>query len=124
MCALLGYLKDGDEGKVLKLKRSLPGLKQAGYEWSEELVSVFGKLGYTRSQVDQAVYYRHSNDKHTVITVSVDDMDVTSRHRCHIDKFKTQLTKYFDIMDLGELKWLLGLKVECDRVSRTLTLLQ
>jgi hypothetical protein len=30
-----GYLRDGQEGKVLKLKRSLPGLKQAGFEWAE-----------------------------------------------------------------------------------------
>jgi len=37
MCALPGYLKGKDEGKVLKLKRSLYGLKQAGFEWSEEL---------------------------------------------------------------------------------------
>src|SRR5882762_5320527 len=32
-----GYLKQADEGKVLKLLRSLYSLKQAGHEWSEEL---------------------------------------------------------------------------------------
>lgn len=36
-----GYLKDSQQGKVLKLKRSLPGLKQAGFEWAEELAGVF-----------------------------------------------------------------------------------
>lgn len=119
-----GYLKAGDEGKVLKLKRSLPGLKQAGYEWSEELASVFGKLGYSRLQVNQAVFYRCSDDEQTVITVSIDDMAVTSQHLCHIAEFKSQLTKYFDITDLGELNWLLGLKVNHDRVAQTLTLSQ
>jgi hypothetical protein len=52
-----GYLKSGDEGKVLKLRRSLPGLKQVGYEWSEELASTFAKMEFTHSQVDQAVFY-------------------------------------------------------------------
>lgn len=107
-----GYLKDGDEGKVLKLKRSLPGLKQAKYEWSEELASVFAKLGYSRSQVDQVVYYRCKGDEHTVITVSVNNMAVTSNHLCHIVDFKTQLAKFFEISDLGELNWLLGLKIK------------
>jgi hypothetical protein len=32
-----GYLKMQDKGKVLLLLHSLYGLKQAGFEWSEEL---------------------------------------------------------------------------------------
>jgi hypothetical protein len=109
-----GYLRPEDKGKVLKLLRSLYGLKQAGFEWSEELVKVFLEIGFTRSQVDQVVYYKKSLDEHMVITVSVDDMAVTSKHLTHIKHFKSQLRKYFEISDLGELSWLLGLKVEQD----------
>lgn len=74
-----GYLKDNElRQKVLRLKRSLPGLKQAGYEWVEELAGVFTDLGFSHSKVDQAVYYKHAPNKHIVITVSVDDMAVTT----------------------------------------------
>jgi hypothetical protein len=52
-----GYLSEGEHWKVLKLKRSLLGLKQAGFEWSEELAGVFAKLGFAHSQVDQVVYF-------------------------------------------------------------------
>jgi hypothetical protein len=119
-----GYLKPNDQGKVLKLLRSLYGLKQAGFEWSEELASAFAKMGFSRSQVDQAVYYYRKTDKHMVITISVDDMAVTSKYRHDIEWFKAELQKYFEISDLGELSWLLGLKVERDREARTLTLSQ
>ena len=119
-----GYLKLGDAGKVLKLLRSLYGLKQAGFEWSEELAKVFLAIGFTRSQVDQAVYYKKSADEHMVITVSVDDMAVTSKHLAHIERFKSQLREHFEISDLGELSWLLGLKVERRRAERTITLSQ
>jgi hypothetical protein len=75
-----GYLKAGEEGKVLKLKRCLYGLKQAGFKWSEELASVFLEMGFTCSQIDQAVYYVREVDRHMVMTMSVDDMAVTSKH--------------------------------------------
>ena len=119
-----GYLKTGDEGKVLKLLRCLYGLKQAGFEWSEELASVFLQLGFRRSQVDQAVYFKRSQDEHMVVTVSVDDMAVTSNHLRHILAFKDRLRDFFEISDLGELTWLLGLKVNRDRAACTITLTQ
>jgi hypothetical protein len=64
-----GYLKAGEEGKVLKLKRCLYGLKQVGFEWSEELASVFLEMGFTRSQIDQAMYYICKVNRHMVVTV-------------------------------------------------------
>lgn len=119
-----GYLKPGDERKMLKLLRSLYGLKQPGFEWSEELERFFLDAGFMRSQVDRAVYYHHGTDEHMVITSSVDDMAVTSRYLKHIEKFKSQLRERFEITDLGELGWLLGLKVERNRPARTITLSQ
>jgi hypothetical protein len=117
MCAPPGYLKAGQERMVLKLKRSLPGLKQAGFEWSEELAGVFVKLGSTCSQIDQAVYFKRLKDEHTIITVPVDNMAVTSKHLRHITQFKDELCQHFEITDLGELNWLLGLKVQRDRTA-------
>jgi hypothetical protein len=119
-----GYLKPGDEGKVLKLLRSLYGLKQAGFEWSEELEKFFLDAGFRRSQIDQAVYYRRSEDEHMVVTVSVDDMAITSKYLKHIQHFKDQLHERFEISDLGELTWLLRLKIERNRQARTITLSQ
>jgi hypothetical protein len=53
-----GYLKTEDFGKVLLLLKSLYRLKQAGFEWSEELEEFFLDYGFTCSQVDQAIYFR------------------------------------------------------------------
>jgi len=117
-----GYLKGENAGKVLKLLRSLYGLKQAGFEWSEELEGFFIDAGFKRSQVDRAVYFKRLQDEHTVITVSVDDMAITSKHLKHVERFKDQLRERFEISDLGELTWLLGLKVERDRKAHTITL--
>ena len=42
----LGYLKGENAGKVLKLLHSLYSLKQAGFEWSEELEGFFINAGF------------------------------------------------------------------------------
>jgi hypothetical protein len=72
----------------------------------------FLDYGFTRSQVDQAVYFRRNAEEHTVITVSVDDMAMTSKCLWDIECFKVELRERFNISDLGELTWLLGLKIE------------
>jgi virulence-associated protein VapD len=101
-----------DFGKVLLLLRSLYGLKQAGFEWSEELKKFFLDYGFTHSQVDQAVYFRRNMEEHTVITVSVNDMAMTLKRLRDIKHFKVESRERFNISDPGELTWLLGLKVE------------
>jgi hypothetical protein len=114
MRMLPGHLKEGQQGKVLKLKRSLPGLKQAGYEWAKELAGVFVKLGFSHSKVYQVAYFKQMKDKHTIVTILVDNMAVTANHTSHIHHFKAKLQEFFEITDLGELNWLLGLKVTRD----------
>jgi hypothetical protein len=101
-----------DFSKVLLLLRSLYGLKQAGFEWSEELEKFFLDYRFTHSQVYQAIYFRQNMEEHTVITVSVDDMAMTSKRLQDIEHFKAELHERFNISDLGELTWLVGLKVE------------
>ena len=83
----------------------LQSLKQARFKWSEELKKFFLDYGFKHSQVDQAVYFCIKAEEHTVITVSVDDMAVTSKHLMDIEHFKVELyhDERFEISDLGKL---------------------
>ena len=59
MKPLRGVLKPGQEGKVLRLKKGLYGLKQAGRGWYLEMSRVFLKeLGFERSVIDHSVFYQ------------------------------------------------------------------
>ena len=59
MKPLRGVLKPGQEGKVLRLKKGLYGLKQAGRGWYLKMSRVFLKeLGFERSAIDHSVFYR------------------------------------------------------------------
>ena len=39
-------------------------------------------------------------------------------------KFKSDLSSHFDMSNLGEIAWILGIRVKCDQTTRTITLSQ
>ena len=54
----------------------------------------------------------------------MDDITIVSPSKEQIQWFKTQFAKTFKIKDLGELKKILGIEIERDRVNRTIRLSQ
>ena len=118
-----GYLKPGDEGKVCRLLKGLYGIKQAGRQWYMELCNTFAKLDLQRSHADHSVFYRHGDDP-IIVTVSTDDMILAARSLRTIEKLKNDLRQQYEISDLGELHWLLGVEVKRDRTARIISLSQ
>src|SRR6202522_752242 len=110
-----GYAEKGPDGKTLavRLFKTFYGLKQAGRRWYQKLVEIMTKLGFLRSEVDSAVFYRRDKllKLLIIILVHVDDCSIAGRPKGIIDKFKIEIQKYVKITDLGELHWILGIEV-------------
>jgi Reverse transcriptase (RNA-dependent DNA polymerase) len=73
-----GYAPPGSTGKVCKLKKSIYGLKQARHQWYQKLSNCFDRIGLTKSAVDHAVFYSHSNVGTMIICCSTDDLMITA----------------------------------------------
>ena len=74
-----GVLRKGQEGKVLRLKKGLYSLKQAGRGWYQEMSRVFlDEMGFTRSSIDHSVFFQWSGEEHTIVAVATDNMAITS----------------------------------------------
>ena len=112
------------KGKVAKVNRGLYGLRQSGNLWHKTLTSAFENLGLTRSAVDHGVFYSHDNEGTTIVCSSTDDFAIAATSISRMTKFKTNLGNHFEMSDLGELAWILGIKVDRDRPSRTISLSQ
>jgi hypothetical protein len=98
------------DGKYWKLKKVLYGLKQAGRKWKERLDEVLVKLGFEKTRSDDCLYILHEKgDIVLIILVYVDDMAVTGPRFDRIITFKHNLGNQFEITDLGELKYILGI---------------
>jgi len=121
-----GYKVPNASTRVLHLIKTLYGLKQSGHWWYQKLTSVFIKLGFKQCAVDQAVYYRVVIVKGelTVVVVHVDDCSIIATALCLIEELKAGLRKHFEVTDLGELHWMLGIEIKCDHPGQVVHLLQ
>ncbi|KAJ9678560.1 hypothetical protein PVL29_020667 [Vitis rotundifolia] len=98
-------------GKVCKLKKSLYGLKQLPRAWFERFGKVIKHYGYTQSQADHTMFYKHSNEgKVVILIVYVDDIVLTGDDCNELEKLKGKLVEDFEIKDLGTLKYFLGME--------------
>ena len=106
-----GFEESFGVGKVCKLKKSLYGLKQSPRAWFERLGKVIKHYGYTQSQADHTMFYKHSNEgKVAILIVYVDDIVLTGDDCNELEKLKGKLAEEFEIKDLGALKYFLGME--------------
>lgn len=111
-------------GKVVKLARSLYGLKQASRTWHHLLVRCMLRLGFVQCPVDTCMFRLIENEAVTmVVVVHVDDVfAIGAKDRCV--KFGGDLKLYVPTTDLGELRWYAGLRFSRDRVAGAVTISQ
>ena len=68
-------------------------------------------LGYKQCNSDHIVFYRHSEGHITILVVYVDDMIITGNDDHEITRLKDNLMKEFEVKDLGQLRYFLGIEI-------------
>ncbi|TMC14556.1 MAG: DDE-type integrase/transposase/recombinase, partial [Chloroflexi bacterium] len=115
-------MPSGDGEIVCKLEKGLYGLKQAARLWNLRLQKYLLSLGFKQSVCDPCIYI--NNKTGIIIAIWVDDLIVLGKDLDSINKIKAELRNEFEMKDLGELKYFLGMQVTRDRVQRRLHLSQ
>ena len=118
-----GYIQVNDQ-HVLKLNKAMYGLKQSGRAWYKCLSTAMDKIGFSKSKSDGEVFYRHARKGFAIIAVAVDDLTITTKNDDIIQEIKADLMKIFKMKDLGELHWLLNLKIERNRTKKSISFSQ
>ena len=114
----------GDDNTVLRLKKSLYGVKQAPRLWHSKLDSILSQLGFTKVESDNSLWIYSKDSVRIILPVFVDDMTLVSKDKAAIDSTIDDLEKHFKLRRLGAIEFLLGVKVDRDRQKRTLHLSQ
>ena len=105
-----GFVVEGKEHLVCRLKQSLYGLKQSPRCWNSTLDAHLKDMGYVQSTNDPCIYTL-SEGELSIIGVYVDDFVVTGESSERIEQVKAALAQKFDVKDLGELHYFLGVQV-------------
>jgi len=109
-------------GELIELLRALYGLKEAPLLWYQELSSTLKKLGLKPVPGALCLF---TSDR-LIVFFYVDDI-VVLVHPLNIatyKSFKQQLLGTYDIRELGELSWFLGIRVIRDEATHTIWMIQ
>ena len=106
-----GFDCDGSRSYVLKLNKSLYGLKNSSRNWFQHLTSGLKTRGFIPSQVDPCILYRED----CIILVYVDDCIIFSKSSKTNDDLVTSLQngpENYQLTDEGDLTKYLGVDID------------
>jgi hypothetical protein len=108
------------EGKVLRLRKALYGLRQAPRAWNAKLDFMLRRMGFEQSPHEAAVYRRGNGGNVLLVGVYVDDLVITGIKDADVAAFKEEMKATFQMSDLGPLCFYLGIEVHQDNSGITL----
>ena len=89
-----GFVVDGEENKVYKLKKALYGLKQAPRAWYTQIDSYFIENGFIRSKSEPTLYVKSKdNSQILIVALYVDDLIFTRNDEKMVEKFEKEMMK-------------------------------
>jgi hypothetical protein len=115
-------IKSTGKRPVCKLLRGLYGLKQSPRIWNKNIHKFLTEIGCTQSKADPCIYIKMSDDGIVIIAVYVDDLLIASSNPNERKQIQQQLMEKYKMKDLGELKWILGMRVTRDPKTRDIKL--
>jgi hypothetical protein len=114
----------GKEHMVCKLNKSIYGLKQASRQRYLKFDEIVTSLGFIENKIDQCIYLKISGSKFIFLVLYVDDVLLASSDLNLLHETKQHLSKTFDMKDLREASFVLGIEIHRDRSRGTLGLSQ
>lgn len=97
-------------GRLVRLRKSLYGLRQAPKLWYDYLYNELKKLGFVRSSSSECLFLLCSSVTVTLV-VYVDDVLLFGKDE-DIESVARKLKKIFTVTDLGRCSHFLGIKVD------------
>ncbi|GKV33750.1 hypothetical protein SLEP1_g42213 [Rubroshorea leprosula] len=107
-----GFMKQGSEDKVYRLKKALYGLKQAPRAWNKRVDSFFLQVGFEKCPSEHALYVKVNNSGDILLLcLYVDDLIFTGNNPTMIEDFKKSMMGELEMIDLGLMSYFLGIEV-------------
>jgi hypothetical protein len=119
-----GFEAPGKKNWVMKLMKSIYGMKQASHIWNQTFDESIQAWGFQRVPCEWCVYHRSSETGTIIFAVHVDDIISIALSAEENNRFKSDLDAKWKISDLSKAKFALGIAMTRDRPNRTISLSQ
>ncbi|KAM1502979.1 hypothetical protein COP2_028602 [Malus domestica] len=106
-----GFLDPNHPEMVCKLHKSLYGLKQAPRAWNERFTAFLPSIGFKDTYSDSSLFVKTIGSNIVILLLYVDDIIITSSSPDAIQQVIDSLTFEFDLKDLGDLHYFLGIQI-------------
>lgn len=119
-----GFVAQGEENKVLQVVKTLYGMMQGSYDFQREMSGSYESLGYYKSSADPCVHSRVIDQEYTITSTYTDDIFGASSTKEGAQRSKEEIEACFEIKDVGDLGYILGIRVEKDKSTGAISLSQ
>uniref|UniRef100_H3GB73 Reverse transcriptase Ty1/copia-type domain-containing protein n=1 Tax=Phytophthora ramorum TaxID=164328 RepID=H3GB73_PHYRM len=119
-----GYVNEDHPDHVCKLKRSLYGLKQSPRMWNQTIDDFMLKLGFKKCESDHCIYLKRDGQDMIFVALYINDFVLASSSDKILLDTKQALSKRFEMTDMGQLKYFLGMEIEQDVVTGKMSMRQ
>jgi hypothetical protein len=110
-----GFVDPKNAGKICNLQRSIYGLKQASRSWNIRFDEVVKGFGFIKNEDETCVYKKASGSALVFLVLYVDDILLIGNDIPMFEAVKTSLKRSFSMKDLGEVAYILGIRIYKDR---------
>jgi hypothetical protein len=124
MAPLEGFVEEDKEHMGCKLQKFIYGLKQASRQWYLKFDEVITKFSFIENQVDNCIYIKIKGSMFIILVLYMDDILLACSDKNLLHKTKGFLSSNFDIKDLGDASYVLGIEIHRDRSNSVLGLSQ
>lgn len=114
----------GGEGKLALLRKTIYGLMQGGFDWFWTLDGAYTDLGYKKSRADPCVRSRKVGQETTITNTFNDDTFGLSSTKAGATQAKRELAQVYEVKDLGEPTFILGMAIRRDPHNGSISLSQ
>jgi hypothetical protein len=119
-----GFEAPGKEEWVMRLMKSIYGMRQASRIWNQTFHKAVSQWGFERLQCEWCVYHRNTPSGTVIFVVHVDDIISAASSEKENTLFSNLLKSKWEISELGEPKYALGIAISRDLSARSISLSQ
>lgn len=110
---------------MCRLHKSLYGLKQSPRNWNRKISKWLKKYGLRQSRGDPCLYtVVDGSGGMLIVVLYVDDLLIAGSSLTVVEAFKKAIAAEFEMKDMGEAKWILGMEIVRDLEKGTIELKQ